>query len=342
MPALPKSKRERVAHFACRVGLTSILERMARRPCLVAITYHRIGYAEACPYDRGVFEATADQLYDQVDHLKARFHMASLQEVVDWVNGRSKLRHAHVLVTFDDGYIDNYQTAFPILRSLGVPGTFFLTTSLVGTDLLPWWDQIAYLLRQTRRQQIELTYPKQYSANVGKDSPEQIIAEVLSLFKTPAMRNPKKFLENLENACDVKAPERAEQRLFLDWEEAAAMVSGGMSVGSHTHTHPVLAKLTAAEQLEELLWSRGVLQERLSIKADAVAYPVGSARALNPSCGRAAREAGYELGFRNDGGVNLRADRSPYQLHRIPMAPHITLPLFRFRTALAASINKQF
>jgi peptidoglycan/xylan/chitin deacetylase (PgdA/CDA1 family) len=342
MSAPAISKREKVARLAGWAGLTSVLERVSRRSCLAALTYHRIGTAEECRYDRGVFEATADQLYEQVRYLKTRFHIASLSEALAWVKARQPGSHTHILLTFDDGYIDNYQTAFPILKSLGVPGTFFLTTSLVGTDLLPWWDRIAYLLRHTKRQQIELTYPERYSAKLGEDTREQIIAGVLSLFKTPAMNNPQRFLEGVERTCDLKAPKRAEQRLFLDWGEAATMLSGGMSVGSHTHTHQVLAKLTDVEQIEEMHRSRTVLQERLSIEAEAVAYPVGSARALNPSSEVAAKEAGYKLGFRNDGGVNLGADRSPYQLHRIPMACDVAMPLFRFRTAVAVSMNRRF
>ena len=340
LPAI--SKREKIARLAGWTGLTAILEHVSRRSCLVVLTYHRIGAAEECRYDRGVFEATADELYEQVQHLRTRFHMTSVAEVLAWMEAGEPVGHTHVMLTFDDGYIDNYRTAFPILRSLNAPGTFFLTTSLVGTDRLTWWDQIAYLVRHTRRQRIELTYPEPYSENLGTDSREEVIGEVLSLFKTPAMTDPQLFLENLANACDLEIPQRAHERLFLDWEEAREMMRGGMSVGSHTHTHPVLAKLTAAEQLREMRESRGLLQKRLAIEAEAVAYPVGSARALNPSCGRAAKEAGYKLGFRNDGGVNLGTRRSPYQVHRIPMAPNVTLPLFRFRTALAASINKRF
>jgi peptidoglycan/xylan/chitin deacetylase (PgdA/CDA1 family) len=156
------------------------------------------------------------------------------------------------------------------------------------------------------------------------------------------MDDPQRFLNELETACDLQAPDRAAERLFLDWNEAAEMVRGGMAVGSHTHTHAVLGKLTETEQVQELCRSRDVLRDQLSFEPEAVAYPVGSARALNADSERAAEAAGFTLAFRNDGGVNRQVCQTPYRLHRIAAAPGLGLDFFRLRTVLAASINKPF
>jgi peptidoglycan/xylan/chitin deacetylase (PgdA/CDA1 family) len=68
-----------------------------------------------------------------------------LDEAIDIAHGNVPARN-RVLVTFDDGYLDNYTVAFPILRSLGVQGVFFLPTAFVGTGELPWWDIIVECL----------------------------------------------------------------------------------------------------------------------------------------------------------------------------------------------------
>jgi peptidoglycan/xylan/chitin deacetylase (PgdA/CDA1 family) len=58
------------------------------------------------------------------------------------------LRDTRVLLTFDDGCRDNYDLAFPILRSHGVQGVFFLPTAFIGTDAIAWWDEIANLIQR--------------------------------------------------------------------------------------------------------------------------------------------------------------------------------------------------
>src|SRR5438270_6415577 len=129
------SKRDRLASFSAFVGATSLMERCPRRPSLIVLNYHRLGDGTKCPYDSDVFSATADQFEQQVRYLKTKYRVASLAEAQDFIE-RPSNQLPQVLITFDDGYLDNFELAFPILRKHGVPATFFLPTSFIGTDRL--------------------------------------------------------------------------------------------------------------------------------------------------------------------------------------------------------------
>jgi hypothetical protein len=122
------AKRELAAQMSAATGLTRVLEWMPKRRLLMVLNYHRIGDAAQTPYDPGVFSATAEEFNAQITYLKRRFRFSSLGETRGILRG-GNLPETSVLITFDDGYIDNYTLAFPILRA---------HTDFIGTGKLPW------------------------------------------------------------------------------------------------------------------------------------------------------------------------------------------------------------
>ena len=71
---------------------------------------------------------------------KRRFIVVSLGEMVNRLDRRQSLSRM-LAVTFDDGYRDNYESAAPILRSFGLPATFFIVSDFIESDIVPWWDR---------------------------------------------------------------------------------------------------------------------------------------------------------------------------------------------------------
>lgn len=296
-------KRELLARFCASLHLTDLVETLPKRNVLMVLNYHRIGSADQTLYDSAVFSATAEQFDEQIGYLKQRFHMATLKDALDIVQGRGPDR-ASVLITFDDGYLDNYTTAFPLLRSHGVQGVFFLPTAFIGTRRLPWWESIAYLVKNTRASQIELGYPEPLSVNVNSLGVEASTNILLKRYKAPSMTDPERFLQQLEEACRLSRPTENAERCFLGWDEARQMLRAGMAFGSHTHTHPILARLDAAQQLAEFRLSRQILEQQLGRTIDVLAYPVGSRSAFSPASFSGLETAGYRAAFSYYGGLN--------------------------------------
>jgi peptidoglycan/xylan/chitin deacetylase (PgdA/CDA1 family) len=235
---------------------------------LLVLNYHRVGNPDD-RFDPGIFSATGDQLDAQISYLKGCVSLVTLQEAQAFVDGtlREKTPRCRVLITFDDGYVDNYDVAFPILRSHGVQGVFFLVTSLVGSCYVPWWDHIAYLMKTARHRRFSLRYPADLVVNVDTNGMTKSLRDVLTLYKRPENTDPARFMQELTEEAEGTDPPGTLRR-FLSWDEARDMIAGGMAIGSHTHSHTVLSQLTPEQQRHDLAQSRRLLREQLGAEGN--------------------------------------------------------------------------
>jgi peptidoglycan/xylan/chitin deacetylase (PgdA/CDA1 family) len=331
-----------MARCCGRAGLIRLLEKIPPSPSLLVLTYHRIGRPEESLYDTNLISATPEAFEEQLSYLKSRFHIASLEEVRQLVRRPGAWRHRMVLLTFDDGYLDNYTTAFPILRSHGLEATFFLSTSWVGSRHLPWWDRLAYLIRHAARRRVSFHGLIPAELDLSRDDLEPVIQQAATFCKSPALSSIPLFLDRLAEACGIEAPAEAPERLFLDWSEAEDMLRGGMAIGSHTRSHGLLARLSGAEEDDEVSGSRAVLRHRLGGDVVALAYPVGSPSTFSARTYASLDRAGYELGFSFYGGVNLPSAVQPFNIRRVNIGRDLSFPLFRLWTVLSTIAGGRF
>jgi peptidoglycan/xylan/chitin deacetylase (PgdA/CDA1 family) len=326
-----RGKREFLAQLLKRSGILRLLESAQLSNSLLVLNYHRILNPADCEYDRGVISATPDEFHEQVAYFRSRFQVMGLAELSELVESGKRARGFRLMITFDDGYIDNYQYAFPILRSAGLTASFFLPTSYIGSACIPWWDQIANLLRRARNRTGE-------AAGELEDS----IRRVLRIYKSPAVQDTEQFVRNLESECGVKRLERASPPLFMNWDQAREMAAGGMSIGSHTHSHRILSKLTADEQTEELRTSRQVLERELKCPVRSLAIPVGARDAFNSDTERALAATQYQVAFSFYDGVNRMDNLHRFDIKRTGVERDMSLARVRFKAALAASTGRSW
>ena len=209
------SKREIASSFAARLGLVSLLERLPRRPCILIVNYHRIGDANRDLYDPGLIEATAEEFDDQMTALKKSHQLTELAEVQELAARPSRLRHSHVMVTLDDGYRDNHDLALPILRSHGIRAAFFLATGFVGTRRVPWWDQVAFMVRHAETRRLRIRYPREELIDLNETPIPRAIERILMIYKEPETKDPERLLTEVEEACRVARPREGADRLFM-------------------------------------------------------------------------------------------------------------------------------
>ncbi len=313
-------KRELLACGLHWSGASFLLSQLPARDSLLVLSYHRIGNPEEYLFDPGVFSATSEQFDRQISYLKRHLSPVTLDEAMAFIDGtiNEKTRRCRVLITFDDGYLDNYEIAYPILQSHGVQGVFFLTTSMVGSCQIPWWDHIAYLMKTARRRRFSLRYPANLAVDIDRNGLLESIQNILKLYKKNENSDPRRFIRELaEQAMGEDSPKTP--RRFLNWKEASEMSKGGMIIGSHTHSHCVLSQLSSDRQYEELSNSRAILKEHLGIEADVLAYPVGHESSFTAQTAGIARESGYRGAFSHHGGRNVLGKTSPYDVKRTKM-----------------------
>lgn len=326
-------KRDALAACCRYLGVTKLLSALPARSILLVLNYHRIGNREETPFDSEVFSATAEEFDEHVRILKRRMHIATLDEAIEIVEKRKHPRGAVALLTFDDGYLDNYGVAFPVLAAHGVSGVFFLPTAFIDTNRVSWWDTIAYIVKHSGKEKIRLGIPPFPELDLAALGAARATARIIAAYKAEAREGGEPFIAMLEEACGSPRP-GGSVRSFMNWEEAAAMVRGGMAVGSHSHNHAVLSMLPEREQLAELTTSKRILEERLGVSVSALSYPVGSRNCFSPATREAAVKAGYRVAFSFYGGINRFGAMDPYDIQRHHVVPAVAR--FHLQIALAA------
>jgi peptidoglycan/xylan/chitin deacetylase (PgdA/CDA1 family) len=227
--------------------------------------------------------------------LKKHFTLVGIDELCAFAAGKD-LPPNSVAITFDDGYLDNYVRALPILKRHDAKAIFFLPTAHIAERRVYWWDRVAYILKRSTVDTIDLEYPFRLQVSTGNT--KLAVDRLLRLVKTHQPLDLERFLDELATAARVEWSRKMERgfadRLLLTWDHARELRRAGMDVQSHTRTHRVLQTLRPDELADELAGSRADLQRELG-------NPV-----LSTSPIRAALEkAGYELGFSNATGSNV-------------------------------------
>jgi len=346
------NKREFLAQAFGRLGILGLMERVSAtwRPGLVVLTYHRIAEPGAGPFYDPVISATPESFRAQIDWLRTHVRILTLDELVAWVETGSPARELVALVTFDDGYRDNFDVAVPILRAGNVPATFFIPTAFLDSPRLPWWDHVAYAIKQTRARRLML------ERNRNGDAPPLVIdldlvprteaiMTIIRAFLDESIADDRWFLDQLADRAEVDMDaESLGRALFMTWDQVRQLAdsNAGLTIGSHGHSHHRLARLDDDSQRYELAESKRILEARLGREVAAMAYPYGWPGTYTAQTKALAAGAGYRLAFASREGTNRPGILDRYELSRLGVGSGDSPPLLRARTALHAAFGKSF
>jgi len=317
-----QGNRARLADFLYRSRLLGLC-RFLSQERLIVFTYHRIqpeGSAAPSSFDDGVFGPTVSEFEQQVRWLRDHTRIVSEEELIKSCSTGRRPRGVSTMITFDDGYRDTYTLAYPILKRLGVPAMLFVPTRPITARQLGWWDLIAYLLKKTAKPSVSFDGMQLSLINWRTRAIRMVQRQMHS---TPA-ETTQDLLGRLAAACEVALPEREIQdRELMTWDHIREVAAHQMAIGSHGHTHRVLATLDPASQREELVLSKQVLEREIGRPVRAFAYPVGGYHTFTAETQRLARDVGYHLGFSFNTFVNEWACFDPFDVKRM-MGPELS------------------
>lgn len=299
---------------------------------ILVFNYHRIGNASESQYDRDVFSTTADQFDVQMDFLKRNFEVISPH---DLPMARRLARGRYVIITFDDGYIDNYQLAFPILKSHGLNATFFIPTGMIDRRELSWWDTIAWMIRHSDARQIPADEWFEAPLPMTGDAREYAIRQALKTYKSLPGRDTARYVDFLANVTGhATLPTHLGDELWMTWNNIRELRLAGMTIGGHTVNHPLLARLSSTEQFDEIRGSRDRLQEMLGTAPKAFAYPVGKPDTFTTITRAILLSTGYEYAFSFYGGYQNLADIDLLDIRRVNVGRRTSQSLFEMLSSL--------
>ena len=321
---MPIGKRTLLANVLQSSGANLVLARAPLWNGLTVLNYHRIGEPGNSPFDPGLFSATPAQFAAQVRFLTQNFDVIGASDLADWQNRRGRF----VMITFDDGYLDNYEAAYPILRAFGATGVFFLTSGFLDEGRIAWWDEISWMVRSSHLKQLS-SNPWTISELTLPDADRQpVLDRLLRTYKSLPGRKTGEFLEFLADALGT-GRHPGDRSVWMDWSQVREMHAHGMQFGGHTVTHPVLSNLSRAEQEYEVRECRERIKAELGRPIPTFSYPVGQQDSFNATTQSCLREAGYEWAFSYYGGFNRRGQVNPFDVRRVAIESHTSWAMFR-------------
>ena len=294
---------------------------------VLILNYHRIGDSSRSLLDRNLWSATLEDFDYQVGLAVKNFDVVGLndlEQVLREPHGR------HVMFTFDDGYRDNYTDGYQVLRSHGVPATFFLTTGFLDDPRVPWWDEIAWMVRTSPLSALDVN--RWTSTPVPFDEPhrESAIRRLLDVYKGLPGESTADFIEFLAGALQSgRCPQSVSDDLWMTWDMVREMRRGGMTFGGHTVTHPILANQSAEQQDWEISECQRRLVEELGEPVFAFSYPVGGPSSFNVFTRTSLTTHGFRLAFTYYGTYCRPGHRDLHAISRTAIETDIDPPQFR-------------
>lgn len=337
------NKRAMIARALQASGVLSLIERTTGRPGLLVLTYHRIGDPSGHPFYAQVASATPEALREELIALARTRRILTLPETIAFAQDGFRGAESTALVTFDDGYRDNHDAALPVLTTLGVPATFFLTTGFVAGKILPWWDHVAYVVNNAGVPVLKLNRPTPIQIDLIQEPRTAAVMRVIRAYLDHPEVDERPLRVELEQRAEVAVDEpRLARSLFMTWEQARTLARAGMSIGSHTMTHRALGRLNEDDQSEELTGSKAILEAELGQTPEAVAYPYGWPGTYGEPTIRLVRKAGYRAGFSSTEGLCLTRPSAPdvFSLPRLGVGFADPPVLHRARWALWSAFGK--
>ena len=250
----------------------------------------------------------------QIAFLARRYRCISMDELLEALLSGQPLPRNAAVVTFDDGYRDNYDVAYPILRRYRVPAIFYVATgALEGGEPL-WPSEIRYLAHAAGSR-ISGPFP---AGRYDLTSPA---------LRERAARELKQWLvalptrERQEAMRELRRRAASDLRLLRDgmmtWAQVREMRAGGMLFGAHTVTHPLLPSIPLAEAREEIVSSKQALEAELSESVLHFSYPnPGSGVHWSPAVRQLVREAGFFTATTSQSGY-VKAGDDLFSLRRL-------------------------
>ena len=276
-------------------GLLSVFHILKNKKALTVVVFHRVIKKSDYRWPQTDKEwSVSDTFFKEcLVFFKNHYTPVSLNDITDASLGKKALPEYPLLITFDDGWKDNYDYAFPLILEQKVPITIFCTTDAINNKYLNWRDVI-YALSNLDKNLLKYVFEtlSKYNISLCKDSSESEIISAVQLSD-----HKEKIITEINNLLYFLG----EPNQMLSASEIIEMNQSGLvSFGAHGHTHePLLDIKDPAFELEE---SKQILADILNADIESMAYPHSS---VNKSIYKLAIKQGYKFQFAGRNHLNI-------------------------------------
>ena len=329
------------------LSMSGVFRRIAGQG-LAVLTYHGVipdGYKFVDPgFDGNLVSANAFR--KQLQRLKKCFNIIAPEDVLAWLQEGRALPERAVLLTSDDGLLNNLTEMLPILQAEGLKCLFFVTGASTRDERsMLWYEELFLLLTddlRAARTSEQYHSPRRFEASGGgltirgelgsREQRRSIWWDVVKQLSRVDADTRKWFLTEISGQLvstswrgfAAQDPVSCRRYTFMTRQELLQLAAAGMTIGAHTSSHPILSQLPIELARVEVVESKAWLEYALQRKVWAFAFPFGDAQSVTPQVLGLPSEAGYAAAFLNYGG-GLGVELPAHALPRIHMTAKMNL-----------------
>jgi peptidoglycan/xylan/chitin deacetylase (PgdA/CDA1 family) len=274
-----------------KTGGYAAIRRVVPSRQLAILRYHAICGPEGYGYADPFICITPENFEQHVSYLAKAYTILRLEDAVRQLRQGELLPRNAVAITFDDGYADNLAAA-RVLARYGATATFYITAGCLAGGQPFWPSELRHLIRGIAQPRATITAgPVRLDLQLDGDTVRAAaVKQATKVFKS----HPIPVREELRAQLRALAGAHAMPRVMLTWDEVREMRRLGMTIGSHTMTHPNLPSAGVAAAKIELAEAKARLESEIDGPVTMFSYPNGGAeRYITADIQAAVREAGY-------------------------------------------------
>jgi peptidoglycan/xylan/chitin deacetylase (PgdA/CDA1 family) len=170
----------------------------------------------------------------------------SLDDFLDYRSGKRELPSRSFVVTFDDGFENNFSEAAPILRKHSIPAIFYVTTSFIDENKMSWIDQIELCLERISPLQLSMPWCAKPYELASVEQQINFLNDIRSRGKSNKNFIPSEIVATIYDQCDKGAITSSDDPVDrkMNWDQVEELAKDPLfTVGGHSHTHVILSGL---------------------------------------------------------------------------------------------------
>ena len=260
------------------------------------LMFHRVCPESSRPRIRGNsgLEVTPEYLENTIKFLrKSNYEIVSLSRVAKILNDNYKKKKFAVL-TFDDGYIDNYVHAYPIFKKHRVPFSIYVTTNFPDGNGILWWYILEDLILKEARIEFQLNGLEYQYSCASLWQKEWAYQQIHGLILNGPSNDLNQRIRQVFKNYDIDFLEKTSE-LALTWEQIREMSADPLvEIGAHTINHHALSKLIDSDVQKEMEGSRDKIESEINKKVEHFSYPFGTRNEAGQREFKIAKKCGFK------------------------------------------------
>jgi peptidoglycan/xylan/chitin deacetylase (PgdA/CDA1 family) len=329
-----------IAYFLFYTGLLHVLKFIKLRDKSLVLMYHRVLSEEmrdkAFSHSGIIVDLKTFEM--QIRYINKAFRVLTHDEFTAQLSQGTRYNKTTCLITFDDGWKDNYAHAYPVLKKYKTPAIIFLPVNYIDSSIQFWQEQLTRILIDMHHAGVKdadeyrkncdmlKKYNLQGIMNLSEDRLRVSIERAVSEKKKMSYEEIESMVAQLSEHTKFKRTGQVHCDFFLSWDEIYKMKECGISFGSHGMNHKILTKVPLSEANYEIAESKRVIENRIGKDVSSISYPNGD---YEKDVIELVKTHGYNTAFSTESGFVDMAD-NPYFLKRINIHNDVTdnIPMF--------------